>query len=419
MKSLGNGEFCHNDTFVFNFEPKQSILDYIPDIETPFTNNLTYHELRNLIIISANKLNSLPNESIYSNTTGKDFLIISIAGLLSNKAVLTHEEMIMDETLIITSCDEFINDDRHNDKISFPQSINNGYILFFTSGSTGKPKLIKLTQLNIITGALGCLKDELQVLPNDKVLLCLPTYHIYEFIMELMFAFSGAELIYSTPQTLYQTYSYMHPSIMVVVPQILNNFYERSLQLKLRVLISGGAPIRNKVYEFFSETCNIIANGYGSTETSASIAVSTDSTTNGTCTRSVIVKLSETSELLVKGPSVSDSAKLDEFGWYHTKDIVEITENNMIKLIGRNCNVIKLQQGEFINLDELSEIYSEFFTTTVFADSTDRYPNAIVYIPNNRMKEEDIRKVLNDIHMKNNLKGFERIDNIIIIDDDK
>lgn len=415
MLSLGNGEYCHKDSFANTFVMRDSILDFIPETDHIWADGMNYKELRESILLCARKLASIKNSSIYPAISGKDFVIAMLAGLLADKAVITHEKMIMaDDTLVFNGLDEIeriVTDDAHSNRTEW--NVSSGYVMFFTSGSTDRPKLVRLNQTNLIYGSLGCLKDELQTIPEEKILLCLPRCHVYEVIMELMFTFSGVTLIFSDIGTLYPSYMRHKPTIMVLVPQILNAFYEKKLPLQLRILISGGAPMRSEVWEFYHKTCPIIANGYGSTESSASIAVSTDGTTNGTCTKGVIVKISDDRELLVKGKTIS-SDYVSTDGWYHTHDIATIIDGK-IKLLGRDNRIIKLQQGEYINLDKLSSIYSKKFTVVVHATSLDRYPSAIVFVPDELIEyanEEDILSELQKISILENLKGFERIEKI-------
>lgn len=453
MLSLGNGEYCHKDSFATSFKPKQSIIDYIPNTDAMITNELSYKDFRSLVMELVDRFRAINQPCIFPDVSGIDFMAVSLAGLLGNKSVLTHEKMVASNTFVVKSisdCMQIVPEE------PVPHSIRDGCMVFFTSGSTGKPSMVKLTQTNIVAGALGCLKDDLQTIPSDRVLFCLPQYHIYEFIMELMFTISGVELFFTTPHELYPSYMRLHPSIAVVVPQILNGLYEKNFAMDLRILISGGAPIRRDVYDFFRPHVSIFANGYGSTETSASVAISSDRDTNGTCSRAVIVKLSPNNELLVKGPSVSNHCLEMNGGWFNTKDLAVITQDHRLKIIGRNSSIIKLQQGEYINLDELSDIYSRSFTTIVCATSLDRYPSAVIFIDDPEMVEAKIieeelahstavdrntvtadihlhslrsfncvernaaRKIIEEelaqIHTENHLRGFERIKHFTIRD---
>ena len=208
----------------------------------------------------------------------------------------------------------------------------------------------------------------------------------------------------------YNDYLLQKPSVVVVVPQILNKLFENKLPLKVRIIISGGAPIRKNVWDYFIKYSENIFNGYGSTETSGAIALSRERDNIGVPCRGVAIKLSDIGEVLVRGWSVG----VEEIPvqWFNTKDIAEITEDGKLRLIGRSDNTIKLQQGEYINLDYLSEIYSEKFTVCVCASSLDRYVSAVVFT---ELPQEEVKKQLEKIHEENYLRGFERIKHFIII----
>lgn len=412
MKQLSNNEYCHKNSFVFDFKPKQSILDYITPTDKIINNKMTYKQFVEYVKIIASKLNVMDEPYVFPDVHGIEFMIIAFAGLLANKSILTSPDMIfkLGKVLVCQSIDDLIHMDG-GDYIT--PNIKTGEVLFYTSGSTGAPKIVNISQLNIITGALGNMKDDALLYPINKALYCLPIVHTYEFMMETLGIFYGYELIYTSPPELYKQFMIHKPDMVIVVPQILNRLYDMKLKLPTNILVTGGAPIRPEVYEFFKEDVKLLINGYGATEVFASITTTTtpdDYYTNGTCVKSVIVKVSDDGELLVKGLSVPES-QLHPDGWYHTRDHCTI-ENGRIIWHNRMSSVMKLQQGEFIDLDKLSEIYSKEFPVVVCANSLDRYPSAVVYEDN--LTSDDIIITLNNIHKENKLRGFERIEKLLI-----
>lgn len=421
MKHIAKKTYIHKDSFAKNFTPKGSILSYIPENDNLAAKNLTYYQFHKLAKNAARHLETIPQTAIYPKVKGIEFLILTVAGLLADKSVLTHERLADENTLIINSIEELkkleISDDLPEESAKAAEL---GLVLFFTSGTSGKPKIVKLTQRNIIAGITGINKDNLQIYETDRALCCLPVFHVYEFIVEFYCLFSSACLLYTDPKNLYGEYLKQAPTILILVPQILNVFYAHKYPLKLRVLISGGAPIRPDVYEFYKNGAEIIADGYGSTETSASILI------NGTATRGAVVRIADDGELLVKGPIISPFVERDADGWYHMNDLAEMVEHEKpeiygkrkIKIIGRKGSLTKLQQGEYINLDQLSEIYAnDEFKTVITATPLDRYPSAVCFGDN--LTEEHCREVLNEIHKKKNLRGFERVEGKITIKEAK
>lgn len=95
-------------------------------------------------------------------------------------------------------------------------------------------------------------------------------------------------------------------------------------------------------------------------------------------------------ELCVKGPVVfqgyykneeKNKEAIDEQGWLHTGDVVEIWENGTIKLIDRKKNLFKLGQGEYISPEKLENIYNKSqFVAQIFVtgDSLRNYIVAVI-----------------------------------------
>ncbi|GIQ86979.1 hypothetical protein KIPB_008930 [Kipferlia bialata] len=95
-------------------------------------------------------------------------------------------------------------------------------------------------------------------------------------------------------------------------------------------------------------------------------------------------------ELRLKGPVVlteyhnnpeATAAAFDEDGYYRTGDCVQMKPDGEIRIIGRASRIIKLQQGEFINLEAVEDslsripIVSQVFVT---ADRKEAFPVAVV-----------------------------------------
>lgn len=443
MKRLNNNEYCNIESFIDSFDFNQSLLNYIQNSENILvSDNFTYQQFRQAVLILTNKLNNEKQTYIYSKLKNQNiyFMIISIASILSGKNLLTHQGMLKDKRIntekgeILTINEEYvdslINDYYNHDDVINESDINihnmnnnrdiknHGSVLFYTSGTTTNlPKLIHLSQVNIVSSAMGCWNEKWLEYINDKKVLCsLPQFHVYEFIMELMFIMHGFTLYYSDVENLDINYMRIKPDIIIVVPQILNKFKDKNLILNVPLIISGGAPIRNETYEYFAKNTKVLINGYGSTETSASISISYEKNNNGICTKNVKIKIDENSnELLVKGLGISEDVICDEDGWYNTHDLAYITKDNKLVIYGRSIDIIKLQQGEYINLNKLSEIYSKHHIVICYATSNDRYPNAVVFTNDNEYTEYDLRNELNKIHTSNKLKGYERINEINIM----
>lgn len=415
MISLGNNTFKHPHS-VIDEGIDYNIFHSIRDNDEPLSKHFTYHRFITTTCDVYDKLIQEENTYIYSTFNDERFILIAIAGMLSGKTVLTVDKPLQGKLYVNTL--NIVENKNYKETLKdIEKRIINGDtggILFNTSGSTGTGKTVYLSWQNIMAAIHTFCNDEsINKTELDSILHCLPHTHIYGFLMELLSIAFGLRMHYTTPFELYKSYLNIKPSVLPIVPAILNKLYEKQLPLSVKLLISAGAPLRLDVAEFYGKTCRQILKGYGTTESAACLTLSTDPNDDGICALCNIIRISDDGELLVKGLSVSDMV-IGADGWYHTNDIVSLNPDNRLRIIGRKNNTIKLQQGEFINLDELSILYTtNSMDTVVYANPLDRYPKAIVYI-DDTINPDDIQGIFNDIHKHNKRKGFERIQHITI-----
>ena len=382
-------------------------------------------------------------------------------------------------------------------------------LLMFTSGSTGLPKGCMISHSNIVAGASGLASVNASVSPKDVHLSFLPLAHIYANCVELVMYAQGCRVGFARGGVaeLVDDINALQPTILIAVPRILNKVaatmkakieklpgpmrslvkwsFDKKIQAmkqnrasslvletivfgkfrsalggKLRIVISGGAPILPEIFDFFcaAVTPNIIQ-GYGMTEVSSAIAVqeipASNTATVGPCVLSCEFKLrpvegtnydptsevEPSGELLVRGPVVfkgyynRPDLENETFvdGWFPTGDVVKLTKENHIQIIDRAKQLVKLSQGEYLSLSTLNELYSmcdllEFIY--VYANSLYDQPVAVCFPKSEKIKQweaegiKDVctdRKVhkeiiegLNKIFVQRKLRGFERIKYIIV-----
>ena len=130
---------------------------------------------------------------------------------------------------------------------------------------------------------------------------------------------------------------------------------------RLRLAISGGAPLDPGTARDFIALGVKILQGYGLTETSPVVSVNLEGDnrpeTVGPPLPGVAVRLAEQDELLVKGPGLmtgywqnpaATAAVIDQDGWLHTGDQARLTESGHIIITGRLKEIIVLANGEKI-----------------------------------------------------------------------
>ena len=287
--------------------------------------------------------------------------------------------------------------------------------IVYTSGTTGKPKGVMLSHGNILWNANSPL-DSVAVYDSDEFLSFLPLSHMLErtagYYLPMM---SGATVSYARSiEQLAEDLVTIKPTVLVTVPRIFERVYNKiqsqlaqkssiarylfnsavnvgwhrfkcqqrkaswhpkllfwpvlytlvgkkimqKLGGKMRLAVSGGAPLASDVAKTFIGLGLTITQGYGLTETSPVISVNkledNEPASVGQPLRDVEVKLGENDELLVRSPGImigywnNDEATremIDADGWLWTGDKVKI-ESDHIYITGRLKEILVLSNGE-------------------------------------------------------------------------
>jgi long-chain acyl-CoA synthetase len=129
---------------------------------------------------------------------------------------------------------------------------------------------------------------------------------------------------------------------------------------KLRLAVSGAAPINPEILRFFDAAGVLVLEGWGMTETSTAATISSPEDfkigTIGKPFPGCEVRIAEDGEILVKGPNVFQGYHKNEQatketivdGWLHTGDIGEIDSEGFIKITGRKKDIIITAGGKNI-----------------------------------------------------------------------
>jgi len=288
--------------------------------------------------------------------------------------------------------------------------------LIYTSGTTGPPKGCMLTHRNLITAAV---RVKSQIGLEDTVLLFLPLAHSFARIVHHSAAFHGATLaLVSDAARMPEAIAAARPTILPAVPRVYEKIHagvlaeiERSSPLKraigrwalrvgsrtsrarragraltptlslqqeladrlvfakvrarlggrLRLGVSGAAPLGVDVLEFFHSLNMLVVEGYGLTETSSSLSVNDpDDYRFGTVGRAVDgceVRLADDGEILVRSDTVfagyykdpeATAAAFTDDGWFRTGDVGEIDADGFVKITDRKKDLIITAGGKNI-----------------------------------------------------------------------
>jgi long-chain acyl-CoA synthetase len=132
---------------------------------------------------------------------------------------------------------------------------------------------------------------------------------------------------------------------------------------RVRVMISGSAPLNADVAKWFGAAGLLLIEGYGLTETSSGTTVNLP--TSGSYAYGSVgwpmpgteVKIAEDGEVLVKGPGVmrgyhnqpeATAEVIDADGWFHTGDIGRIDDGGFLYVTDRKKDFFKTSGGKYI-----------------------------------------------------------------------
>ncbi len=280
-------------------------------------------------------------------------------------------------------------------------------LLVYTSGTTGMAKGVMLSERNVMT----CINTGLRLTRlYDRAISLLPYHHTYEGIGLIAELACGVSIfINDSMKNILKNFEEFKPETAFLVPAHLEAFYKRinkaigkkmplikvmiavsnglrkcgidvrrkmfGMILKpfggeLRKVISGGAPIRPEIADFFESIGVTVVNGYGITECSPLVAITRegydDCYTAGVPIGSVKVKIKDPDEngigeVCVKGTSVmlgyyknqEATDRVMEDGWFNTEDLGMMDEHGRLKITGRSKNLIVLRNGKNIFPEEI------------------------------------------------------------------
>ncbi|MEQ6901166.1 AMP-dependent synthetase/ligase [Nocardioides sp. YIM 152588] len=288
--------------------------------------------------------------------------------------------------------------------------------LIYTSGTTGRPKGCILTHGNFET-ELAVAVDQLHELFEDEeaaTLLFLPLAHVFARIIQIGAVKSRTRLGHSADiKNLLASLDAFRPTFILGVPRVFEKVFntasqraaadgkgrifdravevaiatsramdggrtpvrlraQRALFARLvyrrllaalggncRYVISGGAPLGERLGHFYRGIGLNVLEGYGLTETTGALTVNLpDAQRIGTVGRPLpgtAVRVSDDGELLFRGGQVfrgywnapDETAQvLGADGWFHTGDVGEIDDEGFVRITGRKKEILVTAGGK-------------------------------------------------------------------------
>ena len=326
--------------------------------------------------------------------------------------------------------------------------------LIYTSGTTGDPKGVMLTHDNIVSNVHGALAAFGDFGPQDVALSFLPLCHIFErmgghyLMLQQGVTIAYAESVEKVPANMAE----VRPTIMLSVPRLYEKMFARVKEAvaakpavsqaifgwalgvgrrvfqarvghraagamlraqysvsdrvfkdirnrmggRIRLLISGGAPLSREIAEFFGSVGLIILEGYGLTETSPVIAVNRPDKMKpgsvGPVLEGVEVKIAADGEILTRGPHVmkgyfnkpeATAEVIDAEGWFHTGDVGLVDPEGFLVITDRKKDIIVTSGGKNIAPQPIESVLKThpLMAEIVMIGNKRNFPSALV-VPN-------------------------------------
>jgi long-chain acyl-CoA synthetase len=332
-----------------------------------------------------------------------------------------------------------------------PEDVNEDDLatLIYTSGTTGPPKGCMLSHKNLTTAALR-VRTHIEG-TADTVLLFLPMAHSFARICHQSATYRGATLALCADATrLPEALARVRPTVLPAVPRVYEKVHANALgeierasgakraigrwalrvgsrasarrtsgralpvllraQLaladalvfskvraklggRLRLGISGAAPLSVEVLEFFHSLNMLVIEGYGLTETSSSLSVNDpDDYRFGTVGHAVDgceVRLEADGEILVRSDTIfrgyykepeATAAAFTDDGWFRTGDVGELDKDGWLKITDRKKDLIITAGGKNIAPQNLENALkaSRFVSQAVIVGDRRPYVTALI-----------------------------------------
>ena len=363
------------------------------------------------------------------------------------------------------------------------------FTYIYTSGTTGPPKACMIRHRNYYE--MAAVVDELPNYsePDDVMLLYLPLAHNFGRLMHLSGPYSGFTIAFCPdPYAVADALPQVRPTILPSVPRVYEKIHtavvttfaeatgikrrlidwalrvgrrvsalrqrgepiprtlarqhaladklvyakvKKRLGGRLRIGISGGAPLAKEIGELFHALDLLILEGYGLTECTTAATVNRPTHfqfgTVGPVLPRFEVRLAADGELLIRGPTVfagyykddeATRAVIDDDDWLHSGDIAKIDSEGFVTITDRKKDIIVTAGGKNIapqNLENALKTSPLISQVLVVGDRRPYVAALITLEPNvaHENAQEEVQAAVDDVNR--DLSRFEQIKRFTIL----
>jgi long-chain acyl-CoA synthetase len=321
--------------------------------------------------------------------------------------------------------------------------------IIYTSGTTGDPKGVMLTHANILANLEG-VAAVIPLSTEDTALSYLPLCHAFERTVSYVYLVNGVSMVFAESiETLARDLQLVRPTVMTGVPRVFEKLHARILARgresgglegrifdwavgvadrlgrsrsrggrptgllaiqgrladrlvfrtirdglggRLRLAVSGSAPLRSDIGTFLLGIGLPIIEGYGLTETAPVLTVMPlDDIRFGTVGRplpGVEIRTADDGEILVRGPNVmpgyhnrpAETEAALAGGWFHTGDIGAVDADGYLSITDRKKEIIVTSGGKKIAPRPIEDALRahDFVAEAVLVGEQRHFPSALV-----------------------------------------
>ena len=334
--------------------------------------------------------------------------------------------------------------------------------IIYTSGTTGHPKGVVLTHRNILSNLMA-VNAIAGVRGDDEPISFLPLSHVFERLALYMYLLLGCPVAFAESlQTVSRDLERVRPTVMTGVPRVFEKFHHAVLDAvanapaprkalfhwamtvgwavagarlagrraplwavlqhpladalvlakirarvggRLRLMVSGSAPLSHTTGEFLFAAGLPITEAYGLTESSPGISVNPPAAvrlgTVGIPVPGVEVRIADDGEVLARGPNImqgyhnrpEETAAVLRDGWLHTGDIGHLDADGYLTITDRKKDLIVTSGGKNIAPApiELRLKENPLVSEAVLVGDRRKFP-AVLLIPDFVVLEERLRE---------------------------